>query len=89
LKLKRTKGNGQIMATADEENVAGEMSSIYLRSGGKLYNKQVQSGDDGLLSTMWNYPLKGYCLQHIHHYLFFVFSIYKMLYPLLDQQIFK
>ena len=56
------------MATGDNDNVASEVSSIYLRSSGKLYNKQVQSGDDGLLSTMWNYPLKGYCLHHNYHY---------------------
>ena len=49
------------MATNDDDYVNGEVSSIYLRSSGKLYDKHAKSSEDGLLSTMWNFPLKGYC----------------------------
>ena len=44
------------MPTADDE-----VASIYLRSTGKLIDKQAKTDEDGLLTTMWNYPLKGYC----------------------------
>ena len=59
-KTRRSKGVVHTMATNDDDYVNGEVSSIYLRSSGKLYDKHAKSSEDGLLSTMWNFPLKGY-----------------------------
>ena len=39
-------------------NVAS--SSTYLKSSGKLYDKTQKPAHDGLLCTLWNFPLRGY-----------------------------
>lgn len=42
------------------DSTEGEVSSNYLRSSGKLYDKTLKPREDGLLSTLWNFPLRGY-----------------------------
>ena len=42
------------------DSTEGAVSSIYLRSSGKLYDKTLKLKKDGLLSTLWNFPLRGY-----------------------------
>jgi hypothetical protein len=52
------------------DSTEGAVSSIYLRSSGKLYDKTLKTKNDGLLSTLWNFPLRGYI-----NYLVFVLTL--------------
>lgn len=54
----------QAMITANNDFSSGVTSSVYLKSSGKLYDKAVKPAQDGLLCTLWNFPLRGYSNQH-------------------------
>lgn len=49
----------EMMTEVYGDSTEAAVSSIYLRSSGKLYDKTLEPKKDGLLSTLWNFPLRG------------------------------
>ena len=53
-----------MISNVDSNGTNEEASSCFLQSTGKVYDKNLPRRQDGLISTLLNFPLRGYDFYH-------------------------